>query len=131
MILSPTDADADSSDPDSTFRLLADDRRRRVLHYLDEYATSASLSELAERIVLEERDAANADVNTISSHGPVSDDDRRRIERSLRHTHVPILADAGAVAFDPRENTVSLTDEGRALCARSSAILCDTRPRRG
>lgn len=122
MILSPTDADDSSSDLDSAFRLLADGRRQRVLRYLDEDATPTSLAELADRLALEKRTAANADAGTISSHGPVSTDARRRIELSLRHTHVPMLADAGAVAFGPSENTVALTDEGRALVARSSAI---------
>lgn len=114
----PTATDA----PESAFRLLASRRQRSVLRYLNERGRPVSLSDLAERIALEERSAAAADANPVSSHGPVAAADRRRVALSLRHTHLPMLAEAGAIAFDTSENAASLTADGRALCARSSVI---------
>lgn len=103
----------------SPFRLLADRRRRAALRYLDrhESARPVSVSDVASHVIYEERHPGAA-----ADHGSVSAADRRSVELSLRHTHLPMLADAGAVEYDPRERTVSLTDEGRTLLARSSAI---------
>ncbi|WP_247000654.1 DUF7344 domain-containing protein [Halosolutus gelatinilyticus] len=109
-----------ASETGSALDLLANRRRRSVLRLLRDRPNPVSLADLAERVAIEEREA---DGEISGVQGAVPTADLRRVEISLRHAHVPTLADAGAVAFDTDENVVSLTDEGRTLLDRSTLIL--------
>ncbi|MDQ2051954.1 ArsR family transcriptional regulator [Natronolimnohabitans sp. A-GB9] len=107
---------------DSQFDVLADRRRRSVLGYLDATEGPVSLSDLADHLVLE--DHAEAD-GALASCGDALFGTRRRVQLSLRHSHVPKLADAGAVDFDHDTNTVTLCDRGAKLLARAESIDAD------
>lgn len=67
------------------FPLLADDRRRYVLHYLSRHVGTVSLGELAEQIALWEGDPTY--------------DHYERILTSLHHHHLPKLVDGGLVHY--------------------------------
>lgn len=103
----------------STFDLLADRRRRIALRYLETADSPVSLGDLADHLAIEERPAES---------GPVADlgdallGTRRRIRISLRHVHVPKLAEADAVEFDLETNTVSLREGGTELLSRLNSI---------
>ncbi|NUB92170.1 ArsR family transcriptional regulator [Haloterrigena sp. SYSU A558-1] len=104
----------------SQFDALADRRRRAVLRYLDDRdAESVSLPDLADHLVLE--DDAD-DGGALASCGDALFGTRRRVAITLRHSHVPKLADVGAVAFDIDSNTVALTERGEQLLARADDI---------
>lgn len=109
----------DSNAVDSQFDVLADRRRRAVLRYLDARSESVSLSDLADHLVLED-DAEES--GALASCGDALFGRRRRVQITLRHSHVPKLADAGAVAFDIDANTVALTERGEELLARADDL---------
>lgn len=94
-----------SSDPipdaSTIFSLLADDRRRVVLHYLSRRVGAVPLGDVAERIALREDD--------------LSRDRYERILTGLFHVHVPKLTDAGIVRFDEYEETVELLPPADAV----------------
>ncbi|WP_121744749.1 DUF7344 domain-containing protein [Natronorubrum halophilum] len=99
--------------------VLADSRRRAVLRYLDAREGPVSLSDLADHLVLEGR---TEDRSALSGYGDALLGARRRIRISLRHGHVPKLADADAVAFDHETNTVSLGERSAEFLERVAAI---------
>ncbi|ELY64556.1 DUF7344 domain-containing protein [Natrinema versiforme] len=109
------DADA----VDTAMDLLADKRRRAALQYLAETGGDATLTELAVEIAAQE---ASADPNAISDHGDVSSRDRRTVQVSLHHTHIPKLQHAEVVEYDTETETIELTDRGRTLLERREAI---------
>ncbi|MXV63126.1 ArsR family transcriptional regulator [Natronorubrum sp. JWXQ-INN-674] len=106
---------AAETETDAAFDLLADRRRRAVLRFLDENEDPVSLSDLADHLTLEEDGRENG---TLASCGDALLGTRRRIHISLRHTHVPKLAGADAVEFDPGSNTVALRETGESLLHR-------------
>lgn len=118
--LTPVSAGSTAAGDGAQFDVLADRRRRAVLRYLDASdEESVSLSDLADHLVLE-GDAEEG--GALASCGDALFGTRRRVAITLRHSHVPKLADAGAVAFDHETNTVSLREEGRELLARAETI---------
>jgi hypothetical protein len=88
--------------------LLADERRRTALYYLDE-AESMTLTELS-------RHVAAAESGT-SDPGAVSADECRTVYLDLYHTHVPKLTDLSGVCHDE--------DTGRIDCVLSRSELLD------
>lgn len=84
-----THEEAEVPPPDLLFRAVADSSRRRLLAVL---ATEPeiSLEELTDILV----GAAS------TTGGPVGPDDRKRVAVELRHTHLPLLADAGLLRYD-------------------------------
>ncbi len=83
---------ATGTELDDLFEVLADSHRRRVLAYLaDTDDDVAAFSELIEHV---------AD----DSAGESTDNERLAV--SLHHTHLPKLADAGVVEYDPRSEVV-------------------------
>ena len=76
------------------FPLLADQRRRRVLHYLSRRVGEVSLEDLARRIALWEGAPEHPDL----------------IQTSLYHSHLPRLVDGGLIRFDHERRTVSRRD---------------------
>lgn len=99
--LSGRDAPGTGRTLDESHRLLASERRREVLSYLTPRA--------GERVDADELLAA---VAADERPGPGPSTHRVRVETDLHHVHLPKLADAGVVEFDPVEGAV--TDEGTA-----------------
>ena len=100
---------------DDAASLLSDPRYRTILEHLQTTATPTSVVDLADYLVLEESDDERA---RIAELGDALLGARRCLRLSLRHAHLPALADAGLVTFDPATNLVSLADPGADLLAR-------------
>ncbi|WP_254530887.1 DUF7344 domain-containing protein [Natrinema gelatinilyticum] len=111
--------DTRGDDVDSAVDLLSNRRRRAVLLSLDSTGGSATISELAAEIAAQE---FSSDPNVISDHRQVSTQNRRAVQITLHHTHVPKLASEGAVEYDTATKTVLLTDRGRTLLSRHDAV---------
>ncbi|WP_323192742.1 hypothetical protein [Halostella sp. PRR32] len=79
---------------DTTFELLARERRRTVLYCLRASDGQLSLSELVDRVA--EREAAES----------APDDDQQETAISLSQVHLPKLADAGVIEYDRQEQLV-------------------------
>jgi hypothetical protein len=87
------------------FHLLSNRRRREVLLYLFG-ERSAPLDELVDQIAARELDRET----------DVADSDHRAaVYTSLYQTHIPELADAGIVVYDPEQRRVALTGRGWRL----------------
>ncbi|OIB58905.1 DUF7344 domain-containing protein [Natrialba sp. SSL1] len=112
----PAGAD-DAATTDAVFDLLSDWRRRAVLRSLDgrKGTDPVPLSDVADHVVLA---ADGQDTSALAATGDALLGTRKRIHISLRHTHVPKLADAGALEFDPETNTVALCETGEKLAAQ-------------
>lgn len=92
----PTDPDAvDDMDVGERQYLFSSPARRAVLAVLAEHASSMTLADLASEIATGGT-AATGDV------------DRRNLEVVLHHNHLPRLADAGLVEYDPTAHSVRL-----------------------
>lgn len=85
---------------DEFFRALAARPRRRLLAYLLEHET-ATRDDLAAVLVGWE--------TTDTGEGAATED-YNRMRTSLRHTHLPMLDDAGLVTYDPTNDEVTLRD---------------------
>ena len=72
------------SSPDELLSVLADECRRQVVRVLLETDSVVSLDGLAREIARRDRDSETA---------------RKRIKTMLYHSHLPILADAGLIAY--------------------------------
>lgn len=81
---------------DRLYRALASRPRRRLLYYLLDSA-EASVEELAEMLLGWEASGERTQAQQY---------DRTII--SLRHTHLPALADAGLLAYDPSTATATI-----------------------
>lgn len=93
-----------SSEPtdDEVFELLANQRRRFVLHYLRRASeASVSLSTLSEHVAGWENDADPAEL---------AYSERKSVRNSLHQFHLPKLADAGIVTYDEESGEVTLED---------------------
>lgn len=75
---------------------LGQPRRRFILYYLQDHEI-ATVEELSRQIVAHEQNVT-PDV--------VADADRDRIASQLIHSHLPNLADATFIEYDPRSRTV-------------------------
>lgn len=114
---------AGSSDQTSAaFDLLADHRRRAVLRHLDEFDSPVSLETLAEHVTLEEE---GHESGAIADWGDALLGTHRRVRISLRHVHLPKLADADAIEFDYESNTVTLLEAGAELLAQLDSTEAD------
>ena len=74
-------------------RLLADERRRTIVTVLAEQSSPVSLTELATTLGARE-----------TSRG--GQDSHRTLEIRLHHVHLPLMADAGVIDYDPEDNRV-------------------------
>lgn len=86
-----------------SFRLLADPRRRLLLHRLRRSDCPVTLSELATSVARLEADSA----------AEVSEEVRSRVYTGLREEHLPALAALDVVTLDEARNTVELVDQRR------------------
>lgn len=82
--------------PTDVFGVLANDRCRYLLHYLDHRVGGVSLGELAERIVVIEDDPTY--------------DHYERVLTGLHHVQLPRLTEAGLVVYDREAETVTGTE---------------------
>jgi hypothetical protein len=82
--------------------LLSSPARRAALAVLSDTASSMSLTDLASAIAGVETDACG-------------DADHRNLEIVLHHNHLPRLADAGLIEYDPSANSVRPVTERLAV----------------
>lgn len=81
---------------DACLRLLADRRRRGVIHHLRDEATAVTtVDDLTDRLH-----------GTTSVSGSDRQRDREELATELTHTHLPKLADYGVVEYDRRSGAV-------------------------
>lgn len=100
----PDDTEPDASTdlaPSELFHLLQSDRRREAVRRLREIDGETSLGTLAEEIAAAEAGVA---VEQLSS------DQRRRVYISLYQSHLPKLAEASLIEYDPDRGTVRPRD---------------------
>ncbi len=83
------DASSQPIRTDTTFRALGDRRRRRALQHLIAADGTVAVTGVAAALAREN-----------------SDTPRDRLELELRHVHLPKLADAGIVEYEPDRRTV-------------------------
>jgi len=106
----------DAAESDAVFECLAERRRRAIVAAL-RHRGAASLRELADSIT-----------------GP--NGGTERVELELHHRHLPKLADAGLVEYDPDDRTIVPTEETAAadVVARTveqrGALCADAEPAR-
>lgn len=89
---------------DTLFKLLSSGRRRALLRALDDADGEAKLSDLTEAV---------AEAEGIDSDGPP--EEYKKVYVSLYQTHVPSLAEAGAVEYDNETKVVRLSDRAGPL----------------
>ena len=90
---------------DEIFTVLSNRRRRRVLRFLDQHdGTRVDLRTLVDALS-EWEYGTEAD--------KLSWKERKRVYTALRQSHLPKLADAGAIEYDQSRGEVRLTDETR------------------
>lgn len=82
---------ADRIATDDRFRLLAAERRRIVLDVLEGWNPPVELHELATEVARWEGE----------------DEAGGRVALTLHHRHLPMMADVGALDYDPEEKTVT------------------------
>ncbi|NHN41802.1 helix-turn-helix transcriptional regulator [Halorubellus sp. JP-L1] len=88
---------------DELFELLANQRRRFVLHHLAQQpGEPVSLSTLSEHVAGWEHGVAPTELDYR---------ERKSVRNSLHQFHLPKLDDAGIVAYDDRGGEVSLRDD--------------------
>lgn len=118
-------AETDETGETESFGALADPHRRAVLRYLATNESPVSIADLADYLTVEfegdDRDP-NHSSSRIAEWGDALLGTRRRVQISLRHVHIPKLADAGAVDFDIDANTVSIRERGSKLLARTGSL---------
>ncbi len=108
MDLSPTDdSRTDELTRDEIFTMLSNRRRRWVLHYLKR--TEAERVDL--RTLVDSISAWEYDVPA----DKLPWKKRKRVYTALRQSHLPKLADIGAIEYDQSRGVVELTDEAEEL----------------
>lgn len=92
----PHSSQTDELSATDIFPLLADDRRRSILHHLSQHIGAVSLGELAEQLAVREGDSTY--------------DYYERILTNLHHSQLPKLVDGGLVRYDAEAETVHRLD---------------------
>lgn len=87
---------------DVTFDVLSHHHRRYVLACLLEHGAPIALADLAEAVASHERGTAITEL---------SDEAVQEAETALYHSHIPKLAGAGVVEYDPERTTVRLAED--------------------
>jgi DNA-binding transcriptional ArsR family regulator len=98
---------------DETFALLQNQRRRTTLRTLRERGPELTHGELAEHVAARENDVAREAVTSVQ---------RKRVYISLYQNHLPRLADAGAVTYDPGRGDVALDGPSETLFAHLDLV---------
>lgn len=92
---------------DELLSVLADARRRFVLHYLHRNGRTATIAELARHVAAWEADASVAGV---------SDDLVADVRTSLHHVHLPRLIDTGVVEWTDQHVRLDAGNETISQC---------------
>lgn len=95
------------------FHVLADRRRRYVLHCLEESETPMALTDIVDELVHWENESLSTAV------------DRERIHISLYHCHLPKLADLGLVSYDKDQKTVEVSEDCSELPFPVSQMMAE------
>lgn len=85
---------------DHLFRILSDPRRRFVLGHLKSNPYPIPVARLAEAVAIYE-------LNDLTRES--TETELRRIQTSLRHVHLPSLADAGLIRWNRERDVVVLS----------------------
>ncbi|WP_311173547.1 DUF7344 domain-containing protein [Halobellus ordinarius] len=83
------------------FDILRNERRRRVLKYLDEQDGRATLGEMAERLAAVENDKPESQITS---------QERKRLYVGLYQCHLPRMDESGAIDFDGDRGTIETTE---------------------
>jgi predicted transcriptional regulator len=110
------DVDVGGDRHDVLFDVLSNARRRFVLAALLTADRSLSHSELATDVVRWETEMA-------STTGTPTE--RRDVEISLVHSHLPKMADAGVIDYDPDAGTVRLDGRADRVRTHLQAVASD------
>lgn len=111
---------ADDSSPGSidselavsaVFKLLSHHHRRFIIQYLATQAGTTPVSGVADQVALLE--------------GEHTSDHYERICTSLVHTHLPILANAGAIRYDHEQEVVELHDRATEMLSYLDPVTAD------
>lgn len=95
----------------AVFKLLSHHRRRFIIQYLSTQAGTTPVSGVADQIALLE--------------GEHTSDNYERICTDLIHTHLPMLADAGAIKYDHDREVVKLHARGREMLSYLDPVTAD------
>ena len=76
---------------DTVFEIIKNERRRLVLHHLEEAEGTVTIGELAERIAAFENDLDRSELNA---------QQRKRVYIGLYQCHLPKMDDAGVIEFN-------------------------------
>lgn len=82
---------------DDYFRLIADERRRRIVSVLAEHGGPMYTDEIAEAVVAHGDDDGSGDFDPLEE-----------ATISLHHVHLPLMADAGVIDYDPETKRVDV-----------------------
>lgn len=105
LVPEATRTKGESVSRDEIFTILSNRRRRRVLQYLEAHdETRVDLRTLVDALAEWEY---GEPAETLSWK------QRKRVYTALRQSHLPKLADAGAIEYDPSRGEVTLTEETR------------------
>lgn len=91
---------------DLIFEVLKNERRRRVLHYLNDNEGPASLRTLSEHIAALENDKTVAELNS---------QERKRVYVGLYQCHLPKMDDMGFVEFNKDRGIIELGPAAAAV----------------
>lgn len=83
------------------FGILADQQRRQLLAILQQVETPERLSALIRSLAVATDRSGAGEIERLSIH--------------LYHSHLPTLEDAGLITYDEEQDTIDLTERGRAL----------------
>ncbi|SDR34952.1 DUF7344 domain-containing protein [Natronobacterium texcoconense] len=85
---------------DTIYSVLADTQRRYALQYLLAHSEPVSVHQLANEL---------AELESGTTVGSVSTDQRQEIYLRLKHVHLPLLADTGIVEWDRESERITLS----------------------
>lgn len=83
------------------FEILANQRRRFVLHYLKQNDSPVDLDKLAEQVAAWETD----------NNGSVKYHERKRVYTALQQEHLPRMDNAGVISFDKNRGTIEASQD--------------------
>lgn len=88
------------------FEILRNDRRRRVITYLQTNGKAAGLEELTRHVAAAEYGVPNDDVTSTQY---------KRVYTGLYQSHLPMMDEHDIISFDPTENRITLRGRARPL----------------
>ncbi|QCC52640.1 DUF7344 domain-containing protein [Halapricum salinum] len=91
---------------DVIFEALKNERRRRVIKYLEAQDGRTELSDVAERIAAEENDKSIQEITY---------DERKRVYVALYQCHLPKLDDMGIISFNKSRGVMELRESAEQL----------------